>query len=79
MASESCFVLRETMNSIQIIFAISSRFQIDKIQALIMLRSFIYNQGMPLSDTTSTSNMAAELVDALLDLYCDTAADLDEN
>jgi nuclear pore complex protein Nup188 len=40
--------------------------QIDELQALIMLRSFLHNQGMPpMSDTASLSNMAAELVDFL--------------
>ena len=54
----------------EFIFAVSSRFKIDEIQALIMLRSFLYNQGMPpMSDTTSTSNMAAELVDAISAFY----------
>ncbi|KAF8967477.1 nucleoporin subcomplex protein binding to Pom34-domain-containing protein [Flammula alnicola] len=50
----------------EFIFAVSSRFQIDEIQALILLRSFLYNQGMPpISDPNSTSVMAAELVDAI--------------
>ena len=54
----------------EFIFAVSSRFQIDEIQALIILRSFLYNQGMPpISDTTSSSNMAAELVDAISAFY----------
>ena len=54
----------------EFIFAVSSRFQIDEIQAFILLRSFLYNQGMPpISDTTSTSSMAAELVDAISAFY----------
>ena len=54
----------------EFISVVSSRFQIDEIQALIILRSFLYNQGMPpMTDTTSTSNMAAELVDAISAFY----------
>ena len=50
----------------EFIFAVSSKFEIDEIQALILLRSFLYNQGMPpISDPSSTSTMAAELVDAI--------------
>ena len=63
-------VLRIEEGDKEFIFAVSSRFQIDEIQALIMLRSFLYNQGMPpISDTTSTSNMADELVDAISAFY----------
>ena len=63
-------VLRVEDGDKEFIFAVSSRFQIDEIQAFIMLRSFLYNQGMPpISDTTSTSNMAAELVDAISAFY----------
>ncbi|KAF8887259.1 hypothetical protein CPB84DRAFT_1837740 [Gymnopilus junonius] len=54
----------------EFIFAISSKLQIDEIQALIFLRSFLYNQGMPpISDPTSTSVMAAELVEAISPFY----------
>lgn len=63
-------MLRVEEGDKEFIFAVSSRFQIDEIQALIMLRSFLYNQGMPsISDTTSTSVMAAELVDAISAFY----------
>ena len=63
-------VLRVEEGDKEFIFAVSSRFQIDEIQAFIMLRSFLYNQGMPpISDTASTSNMAAELVDAISPFY----------
>ena len=63
-------VLRVEEGDKEFIFAVSSRFQIDEIQALILLRSFLYIQGMPpISDTTSTSNMAAELVDAISAFY----------
>ena len=47
----------------EFIFAVSSRFKIDEIQAFIILCSSLYNQGMPpISDTASTSNLAAELL-----------------
>lgn len=45
------------------IFAVSDKFQIDEIQAFIMLRSFLYNQGLP--PTTDSDSMVAELVEAI--------------
>ena len=43
----------------EFIFAVSSRFKIDEIQAFIILCSSLYNQGMPpILDTASTSNLA---------------------
>ena len=63
-------VLRVEEADKEFIFAVSSRFEIDEIQALILLRSFLYNQGMPpISDPSSTSTMAAELVDAISAFY----------
>ncbi|KAJ3512033.1 hypothetical protein NLJ89_g3758 [Agrocybe chaxingu] len=52
------------------IYAVSARFDIDQVQALILLRSFLYNQGMPpISDPDDTSVMAAELVEAITPFY----------
>ncbi|KAF8165907.1 nucleoporin subcomplex protein binding to Pom34-domain-containing protein [Crassisporium funariophilum] len=63
-------VLRVEQGDKEFIFAVSSRYQIDEVQALILLRSFLYNQGMPpISDSTSSSVMAAELVDAISAFY----------
>ncbi|KAF9498863.1 hypothetical protein BDN71DRAFT_1384838 [Pleurotus eryngii] len=45
------------------VFAISSRFQIDEIQALILFRSFLFNEG--LGDATMTE----ELLEAITPFY----------
>ncbi|KDR84406.1 hypothetical protein GALMADRAFT_237258 [Galerina marginata CBS 339.88] len=63
-------VLRVDEGDKEFIFALSSKFQMDEIQALIMLRSFLYNTGMPpISDSASSSVMAAELVEAISPFY----------
>lgn len=45
------------------VFAVSDKFQIDEIQAFILLRSFLYNQGLP--PTSDSNSMVAELVEAI--------------
>ena len=45
------------------VFAVSDKFQIDEIQAFILLRSFLYNQGLP--PTSNSDSMVAELVEAI--------------
>ncbi|KAF5333235.1 hypothetical protein D9611_002829 [Ephemerocybe angulata] len=47
----------------EFIFAISSRYQIDEVQALILLRSFLYNRGLP---ETVKADSAAEMVEELV-------------
>jgi len=48
------------------IFAISDRFQIDQVQALVLLRSFLYNEGLPFNtDSDSTTSLVDELVEAI--------------
>ncbi|THH29876.1 hypothetical protein EUX98_g4309 [Antrodiella citrinella] len=46
------------------VFAISKHYGIDEVEALILLRSFLYNEGLP-SDTGS--NSSTSLVDELLE------------
>ncbi|KAK7058619.1 hypothetical protein VNI00_002255 [Paramarasmius palmivorus] len=52
------------------VFAISSAFNIDEIQALILLRSFLYNQGLPQKpDGDSNASLVEELVEAITPFY----------
>lgn len=55
----------------EFIFAISAAFQVDEIQALILFRSFLYNQGLQ-SNTGSDPNtsIVQELVEAITPFYC---------
>ncbi|KAG5644795.1 hypothetical protein DXG03_007617 [Asterophora parasitica] len=54
----------------EFIFAISAKFQIDEVQALVLMRSFLYNEGLPSNaESTSTSSMVAELVEAITPFY----------
>ncbi|KAF8626720.1 hypothetical protein AX17_006486 [Amanita inopinata Kibby_2008] len=54
----------------EIIFAISAKFNIDEIQALVLFRSFLYNEGLPpTADDSSTSSMIAELLEAITPFY----------
>ncbi|KAJ3553659.1 hypothetical protein NM688_g3489 [Phlebia brevispora] len=53
------------------VFAISKKFDIDEVEALILLRSFLYNEGLPsnTSGASSTSALVDELVDAITPFY----------
>lgn len=63
-------VLRVEDADKEFVFAISSKFQIDEINALVLLRSFLYNEGLPsTAEPTSTSSMVAELLDAITPFY----------
>ncbi|KAK2459938.1 hypothetical protein APHAL10511_008023 [Amanita phalloides] len=54
----------------EFVFAISDKFNIDEVQALILLRSFLYNEGLPpTADDSSTSSMIAELLEAITPFY----------
>ncbi|KIL58978.1 hypothetical protein M378DRAFT_85691 [Amanita muscaria Koide BX008] len=54
----------------EFVFAISDRFSIDEVQALVLLRSFLYNSGLPpTTDDSSTSSMKAELLEAITPFY----------
>ncbi|EAU82745.2 hypothetical protein CC1G_10650 [Coprinopsis cinerea okayama7 len=48
----------------EFILAVSSKFNIDEIQAFILFRSFLYNQGLPPNLTAETSS---QMVEALLE------------
>ncbi|KIK70479.1 hypothetical protein GYMLUDRAFT_209663 [Collybiopsis luxurians FD-317 M1] len=50
------------------VFAISETFQIDEISSLILLRSFLYNEGLP-SDQTDNSSLIQELLEAITPFY----------
>ncbi|KAG6840409.1 hypothetical protein C0991_006880 [Blastosporella zonata] len=54
----------------EFIFAISKHLEIDEIQALVLLRSFLYNEGLPpMAEDASSSSMVEELVDAITPFY----------
>ncbi|KAL6307051.1 hypothetical protein BKA93DRAFT_823522 [Sparassis latifolia] len=50
------------------IFALSAAFDIDQVEALVLLRSFLYNEGLPKS-VDSATNIVDELVDAITPFY----------
>ncbi|KAF5392573.1 hypothetical protein D9757_002255 [Collybiopsis confluens] len=52
----------------EFVFAISDAFQIDEISSLILLRSFLYNEGLP-SDPTDNGSLVQELVEAITPFY----------
>lgn len=51
------------------VFAISAKFQIDQVQALILLRSFFYNQGLPSHIGDDADSMVDEVVEAITPFY----------
>ncbi|KAG6845532.1 hypothetical protein H0H87_007776 [Tephrocybe sp. NHM501043] len=54
----------------EFIFAISKSLEIDEIQALVLLRSFLYNEGLPpTAEDASSSSLAQELVEAITPFY----------
>lgn len=54
----------------QVVFAISDHFQIDQVEALILLRSFLYNEGLPeATDAASKSTMIDELISSITLFY----------
>ncbi|EIN11025.1 hypothetical protein PUNSTDRAFT_119839 [Punctularia strigosozonata HHB-11173 SS5] len=54
----------------EFVFAISDRFNIDQVEALVLLRSFLYNEGLPAqAGTDSTSSLVEELVEAITPFY----------
>ncbi|KAF8651147.1 hypothetical protein AX16_004849 [Volvariella volvacea WC 439] len=61
-------VIRVEEEEREFIFAISKKFEIDQIQALILLRSFLYNEGLP-SAADTTSSMVEELLEAITPFY----------
>ncbi|GLB34283.1 putative nucleoporin subcomplex protein binding to Pom34 [Lyophyllum shimeji] len=54
----------------EFVFAVSDKLQIDEVQALVLLRSFLYNEGLPsTAESASTSSMVAELVESITPFY----------
>ena len=54
----------------EVIFEISSHFKIDEVDALILLRSFLYNEGLPpIPDSGSTSSLVKELLIKITPFY----------
>jgi nuclear pore complex protein Nup188 len=53
----------------EFVLAISSKFQIDEVQSLVLLRSFLYNEGMPPTADSSSTTMVEELVEAITPFY----------
>ena len=49
--------------------ALSKHFDIDEIQALILLRSFLYNEGLSLDGSSSDKTLLEELVTAITPFY----------
>ncbi|PPQ92766.1 hypothetical protein CVT25_003875 [Psilocybe cyanescens] len=63
-------VIRVEEGDKKFVHAISSKYQIDEIQALIMLRSYVYNRGMPpISDPESGRDMVEQLLEAIGPFY----------
>ncbi|KAF9459152.1 nucleoporin subcomplex protein binding to Pom34-domain-containing protein [Collybia nuda] len=51
-------------------FAISTKFQIDQVQSFILLRSFLYNEGLPSHvEPLSTEFLVPELLEAIAPFY----------
>ncbi|KAF9553540.1 hypothetical protein CPC08DRAFT_673179 [Agrocybe pediades] len=51
-----------------VILAVSSKLDIDELQALILLRSFLYNKGLP-PGNGSTSDLTEEIIEAIQPFY----------
>ncbi|GJE87499.1 nucleoporin subcomplex protein binding to Pom34-domain-containing protein [Phanerochaete sordida] len=54
----------------EFVLAISKRFDIDEVEALVLLRSFLYNEGLPESAASAGSaSIVEELLDAITPFY----------
>ncbi|KII94690.1 hypothetical protein PLICRDRAFT_33503 [Plicaturopsis crispa FD-325 SS-3] len=63
-------VLRIEEADREYIFAISDAFRIDEADALVLLRSFLYNEGLPThAGSKASKSMAEELVEAITPFY----------
>jgi len=62
-------VLRVEDADKEFVFAISTKFNIDELQALVLLRSFLYNEGLPPTADSSSTTMVAELVEGITPFY----------
>ncbi len=62
-------VLRVEEADKEVVFTISKKLGIDEVQALVLLRSFLYNEGLPEGVNTDSASMADELVEAITPFY----------
>lgn len=54
----------------EFVYAISTRFDIDQVHALVLFRAFFYNEGIPATVASSEgASMVKELVDAITPFY----------
>ncbi|RPD67457.1 hypothetical protein L226DRAFT_608624 [Lentinus tigrinus ALCF2SS1-7] len=54
----------------EFVYAISTRFNIDQVHALVLFRAFFYNEGFPAAVASSEgASMVKELVDAITPFY----------
>lgn len=54
----------------EFVFAIGKRFDIDEVEALVLLRSFLYNEGLPENAASAGSaTIVEELLDAITPFY----------
>ncbi|KAI0774700.1 hypothetical protein BD413DRAFT_611715 [Trametes elegans] len=62
-------VLRVEDADKEVVFTISTKLNIDQVQALVLLRSFLYNEGLPEGVATDPASMADEVVEAITPFY----------
>ncbi|KAH9927349.1 nucleoporin subcomplex protein binding to Pom34-domain-containing protein [Fomitopsis serialis] len=62
-------VIRVEPEDKECVFAISSRLGIDEVDALVLLRCFLYNEGAPESISRENASLADELVEAITPFY----------
>ncbi|KAI0638631.1 hypothetical protein C8Q77DRAFT_1154251 [Trametes polyzona] len=53
----------------EVVFTISKKLDIDEVRALVLLRSFLYNEGLPEGVNADSASLADELVEAITPFY----------
>ncbi|KAI0355457.1 hypothetical protein OH77DRAFT_1424957 [Trametes cingulata] len=53
----------------EVVFTISKKLDIDEVRALVLLRSFLYNEGLPEGVSSDSKTLAEELVEAITPFY----------
>jgi nuclear pore complex protein Nup188 len=53
----------------EFVFAVSDALSIDQVDALVLLRSFLYNRGLPANAGAGDSSLIEELVEAITPFY----------
>ena len=53
----------------EIVFAISKHLDIDEVDALVLLRSFLYNEGLPKTSESEASSLVEELLHVITPFY----------